>query len=195
MQPPAEERQRTVSAVGGQTTSSPHLPGVIIVCESELHTGIALIWLQVGTSGTDAPVQIARKAVLLHRWSWAKLKEPCNAKISHVHVFPGTIAPDPVSWCYHLWEAVGNSSRDGLALVKFGIWPDIEHFITTRLRPRGHNGSVKVHLQQFRGRAFLRILRLNNAAGCCPFLHNVLPMLDLSSAPQPWTRRSDAGPL
>ena len=51
----------------GEGAAAPHGAGVVVVGEHQLHGGVALVGLQVRAGGADLPVQVARKAVLLHR--------------------------------------------------------------------------------------------------------------------------------
>ena len=50
----------------------------------------------------------------------------------------------------HLWEAVRNTTRDGLATVKLGIRAHVQNLITAGLLPGDHHSSKQVHLQHTR---------------------------------------------
>ncbi len=56
----------------------PHAARVVVVREHQLDGGVALVGLQVRACGADLPVQVAREAVLLHRWARAELRSPAR---------------------------------------------------------------------------------------------------------------------
>ena len=93
-----------------------HLEGVLVLSQHQLHARLLLV--RVGVRGTrgDGPVEVARKAMLLH----------------------GTRAK--------LREAVWQASGDGLGLVEDRVGAHVEDLVSSGLLPAGHAGAVQVDL-------------------------------------------------
>ena len=88
-----------------------HGAGVVIVGEDDGHLGVAVVGLRVGRGGGHGPVEVARKAVLLHS---------AGAKLG---------------------EAVRHAAGDGLGLVEDGVGADEEHLVPARLLPARHRAA------------------------------------------------------